>query len=661
MKSTTETKLDCALKYASRGWHVLPIIPNGKKPACKNGVNDATTDSDQIRKWWDQNPNYNVAVATGKSSGVAVVDVDIDSSKGINGFAWLDSQDIELDSGITQDTPRGGKHFFFALGEEDVRNQQGGSTGIDVRGDGGYILMAPSDTAKGAYKLHDVDDMAHMPSRFITPVRHSLNSEECDVQNVTFSDIEQALPDALEMCIDYLKKEAEPAIQGKSGHNTLLSVCQSLVTGCGMPLEQATDLLWEHYNPRCNPPWDPTSPEEVKDFERKAHEALINPIEFPKLNFRDVPYAILYAEKLLEEMEVAEGIDAIPETKIERKGMRLVSCLELVSDPKPIDWLIHKVIPSLSLVFNYGERGCLKSFLLIDMLFHVATGKPWRGATVKQGPVVILAGEGQGGMAQRVQGWMQENGVSQNNVPFYVSDRGGNLDDQKGLDSVFEALDELEKPPVVVAVDTLARWQTSEENSTSDSGRMVQAFDSIRDRYECTVIVIHHVGHNEKSRMRGAYAYEGAADALYLIKKKEGKEQSHVTMECKKMKEAKEPSTMAWNAQVTPIHGLLDEGEQVTTLTLEPLDQVPDTTSKKGRKPLFEDEQIYKVIRENPDASQGQICKLVKGNEAFSTEAVKKRIQDLEKEGMINSSKDSRGTKSYTVIDNIITNLGGEK
>jgi hypothetical protein len=68
--------IQTALALAARGFHIFPCRPRDKRPATANGLKDATTDPDIIRAWWRQQPNNNIAIATGPASGVFVVDVD---------------------------------------------------------------------------------------------------------------------------------------------------------------------------------------------------------------------------------------------------------------------------------------------------------------------------------------------------------------------------------------------------------------------------------------------------------------------------------------------------------------------------------------------------------------------------------------------------------
>lgn len=70
------TILDHALQYAAMGWHVLPCKPRSKVPATEHGHTDATCDAEQIKAWWTQNPNYNVAISL-EPSGLVALDIDV--------------------------------------------------------------------------------------------------------------------------------------------------------------------------------------------------------------------------------------------------------------------------------------------------------------------------------------------------------------------------------------------------------------------------------------------------------------------------------------------------------------------------------------------------------------------------------------------------------
>lgn len=75
--STLETTISLhqyAIELATAGYPVFPKYPRSKKPATENGFYDATTDIDQINEWWEENPDYNIGIPTGKVSGLVVLD-----------------------------------------------------------------------------------------------------------------------------------------------------------------------------------------------------------------------------------------------------------------------------------------------------------------------------------------------------------------------------------------------------------------------------------------------------------------------------------------------------------------------------------------------------------------------------------------------------------
>lgn len=135
--------LAAALEYAARGWLVFPCLVGSKFPATEHGFKDATTDTATIRKWWEANPNLNVAVATGRESGFFVVDIDPANSGDVE-WHMLTAQNGDPPTYRVR-TPSGGTHYYFRMPpSSDVRNRAGVRKGIDVRGTGGYVLTPPS-------------------------------------------------------------------------------------------------------------------------------------------------------------------------------------------------------------------------------------------------------------------------------------------------------------------------------------------------------------------------------------------------------------------------------------------------------------------------------------------------------------------------------------
>jgi hypothetical protein len=142
--------LDVALATAAFA-PVFPCLPT-KRPATEHGFHDAITDAERITAWWTSNPDHLVGIP---SAGLLVVDLDDRPGRPPAWEAWIELAephgwsvlDSEGDSAVHMvATPSGGVHIYHQqpVGA-GVRNSAGKlAPGIDVRGDGGYVIAPGS-------------------------------------------------------------------------------------------------------------------------------------------------------------------------------------------------------------------------------------------------------------------------------------------------------------------------------------------------------------------------------------------------------------------------------------------------------------------------------------------------------------------------------------
>ncbi|KMW21587.1 bifunctional DNA primase/polymerase [Enterocloster citroniae] len=156
-----------ALHYAGMGMAVFPIKPRSKQPLTDHGLKDASKDPAQIESWWSRWPTANIGIATGAVSGGLVVidlDVDKDKDKGIDGRVTLREWEAEHEklpnSTWLAITGRGGYHYFYH-DTSTVRNRTGIYEGIDIRGDGGYVVAPPSIHPNGNTYEWEQDPMLY--------------------------------------------------------------------------------------------------------------------------------------------------------------------------------------------------------------------------------------------------------------------------------------------------------------------------------------------------------------------------------------------------------------------------------------------------------------------------------------------------------------------
>ncbi len=162
---------EATLEYASAGWPIFTCVPNEKRPLTKNGFKDASSDPEQVARWLAQWPNANVATPTGEAAGADVLDVDVkEGAVGDVSLAKLVAEFGPLPKTWTQRTPSGGVHYFFRP-TAGLKTSIGKlAPGIDVKAEGGYVLIPPSviDGNPYVWEVHPSDcPLADMPQWLI--------------------------------------------------------------------------------------------------------------------------------------------------------------------------------------------------------------------------------------------------------------------------------------------------------------------------------------------------------------------------------------------------------------------------------------------------------------------------------------------------------------
>lgn len=157
-KAPAKNLLEVALEYARKGKPVFPCRPvfekvrgeekKPKSPYTKNGFKDASTKPAVIRQWWTKHPKAAIGIPTGKAAGFIVLDVDVkDGAKGLESLACLEAEHGPLPETLEARTPSGGKHLIFNSPTDGTVIKSSTSQighGLDIRAEGGYVVVAPS-------------------------------------------------------------------------------------------------------------------------------------------------------------------------------------------------------------------------------------------------------------------------------------------------------------------------------------------------------------------------------------------------------------------------------------------------------------------------------------------------------------------------------------
>ena len=136
--------LEAALGYLKRGWAVVPAGERTKRPIVPWQAYQHRMPSEaEVTAWFERWTRANLAVITGAISRIVVVEID-PKNGGDQSLATLEARHGPLPATIESITGGGGRHVYFAHPGREVRNRVGLAPGIDLRGDGGCIIVPPS-------------------------------------------------------------------------------------------------------------------------------------------------------------------------------------------------------------------------------------------------------------------------------------------------------------------------------------------------------------------------------------------------------------------------------------------------------------------------------------------------------------------------------------
>lgn len=196
MTDTISTAYQAVLDYAERGWAVIPLhwavadgcscatsptscggTSAGKHPLRKGWAGgDRLSGADLYAIWGEESPQANVGIRTGVISGFWALDVD-PKSGGFESLKKLIDDIGPLPTTFVTHTPSGGYHYYLAMPNWPIRNSANRELlrrygpGLDIRGDGGQVVAAPSVTPHGRYTIRVDAPIAPAPEALLTLLR----------------------------------------------------------------------------------------------------------------------------------------------------------------------------------------------------------------------------------------------------------------------------------------------------------------------------------------------------------------------------------------------------------------------------------------------------------------------------------------------------------
>jgi hypothetical protein len=262
------------------------------------------------------------------------------------------------------------------------------------------------------------------------------------------------------------------------------------------------------------------------------------------------------------------------------KHFDLVAFDRITFDAAPA-YHVKDLLCSTGLIVVWGPPKCGKSFFVFDLVMHVALGWEYRGRRVRQGTVVYCALEGCAAFKNRVEAFRQKHLAEHaTDVPFYLMASPMSLvSDQPAL--VASIMATLGKShPAIVVIDTLNRSLAGSESSDEDMSKYIQAADALRDVFNCTVVIIHHCGH-EGTRPRGHSSLMGALDVQIGVVRDAA---NNIVATVELMKDGQEGAQITNRLEAVEV-GTDQDGDKITSCVIVPADGAVSKKANQRKKP----------------------------------------------------------------------------
>lgn len=268
---------------------------------------------------------------------------------------------------------------------------------------------------------------------------------------------------------------------------------------------------------------------------------------------------------------------------------RFLSIEDLSHMPTP-QWAIEGLFEVNSLVMLYGPPASYKSFMALDWMMHIGTGRKWLGKNTTPGKVLYVLGEGKASLVKRIQAWMVHHKPTQEEVNrlddhFRVSWDVPQLAVKSSVDNMLSQLDAEKYEPNVIVVDTFARsFVGLDENSQRDTGLWVENADRLR-QLGYTVIFLHHTAKNTEFglKYRGSTAIMGAMDSAIVLDK-EKDNNSRVVLKVTKQKDHDEGGPMGFQRMKVGTFGSITGSADEGSMVLVPTPQIDPGFTVEGQK-----------------------------------------------------------------------------
>lgn len=562
------SRVEWAVEMARRGLHILRLAEGDQAPAAmwkQDGSREEdkpTRDEARIREMFRQYPDMNYACVP--LDGFAIVDVDTRK----NGEATLAALPFALpESTFTVKTPGLGAHLYYKTDTPIRGGTDRLGKGVDVQADTRYVVGPGSRFTDphgkkgytGDYIVTCDAPIAAAPESLKLACGEMRNERNRDRTPVSVDD-----PDDIVFAIHYLEKDAPPAVEGRGGNNTTYAVAARLIE-IGVSGERAAELMAEHWNDRCSPPWDVA--ELAVICGNAANYALARQGSGGVSALRDE----VGAPVTLPAPSIDRVSDDMPFEDFLKQFPSLGSPIAAGQSRPAVPWLVKKVLPRRGVGVLYGPSTAGKSYLVLDLARKLWRGEDFFGAKIKERKAtVIFAFEGADFMGFRLDAIkVAHNGDD----PAIMVIPAGRMS-VNGLKSIVPALKRIAKEMKratglavgLVVIDTVSSAGLAEdEDKAKDVAPALKAVAEFAAAVDAFGLLVHHP--NKGGTLRGSGAWFNNSDVVIRVEQDSGGSVREI--EGEKIKDA--PKRVLGHFELEEVKlGKDEDGEPITACIVVP-------------------------------------------------------------------------------------------
>jgi len=541
---------DIALRLARD--YRLPVFPCGKdkRPLTRHGFKDATTDNGQVRRWWSSFPDALIGVPTGSASRLIVIDVDpagMDFILGEHGGL--------LDKARQHNTRRDFHYLFRAPADVSIGCSAGKlAEGVDVRGDGGYIIWWPA-TGLRVFGP-EIDNLLLPPDSLLDLLARSSNAKPSSQSGAASNELSIPEPraglsfGALALLL--------PPIDADIAYDDWSKVLMAVHHETGGS-EAGFELVAE---------WSSKGRKYKGIKDVRSHWRSFS---------TDRPNIVGAA--WLKKFS-AEQAAMRPSASDDGSRFAVIPDHQFI-ERAPLAWHVKGVLPKAELAVVFGPSGSGKSFVVFDMAASIATGAPWQGRKTTKGKVVFVLAEGAMGFRNRLLAYAKTHAGAFPGVRII-----GSAPNLLGEQDHLLLANEIESSggADLIVIDTLAASSPgADENAAKDMGKVIDHCKRLHQATEATVLLIHHSGKDESKGARGWSGLRAAADAEIEVNRYSDDRTATVT----KLKDGEDGAKFAF--RLVPVEIAFDaDGEPVNSCIVEYLAVAPPNNRREPRPGTIE-------------------------------------------------------------------------